>query len=89
MLHCMWFSIISLSWELDLLLFRHQECLIFVLHFSNEAERAACCQFNYQIYLKPDSMIALTIKQKKKKKKTMFLLRSERGFLQDIYLLTG
>lgn len=67
MLHCMWFSIISLSWELDLLLFRHQECLIFVLHFSNEAERAACCQFNYQIYLKPDSMIALTIKQKKKK----------------------
>lgn len=86
MLHCMWFGKVSFSWELDLLLLRHQECLIFVIHFSNEAERAACCQFNYQIYLKPDSMIALTIK---KKEKTMFLLRNERGFLQDIYLLTG
>lgn len=61
----MWFGKMSFSWELDLLLFRHQECLIIILHFYNEAERAACCQFNYQVWLKTDSMFALIIKKKK------------------------
>lgn len=61
----MWFGKISFSWELDLLLFRHQEYLIIVLHFYNEAGRVACCQFNYQIYPKTVSLLLLLKKKKK------------------------
>lgn len=65
MLYCMCFGKMSFSWELELRLFRHQARLVIVLHFYNEAERAACCQFNYQICLKTDSMFALIIKKKR------------------------